>query len=82
MPKYGFSLTRISLYQDRIYDSIHTRGEMCPNMVFFLVRILLRISPYSFRMREHTDQKNSLFGHFSHIVRVRENWYSSILDAA
>ena len=26
---------------------------------------ILRISPYSARMRENTDQKNSVFGHFS-----------------
>ena len=26
---------------------------------------LLRISPYSVRMRENTDQKNSEYGHFS-----------------
>ena len=26
---------------------------------------ILRISPYSVRMQENTDQKNSVFGHFS-----------------
>ena len=29
---------------------------------------LLRKSPYSVRMRENTDQKNSEYGHFSHSV--------------
>ena len=28
----------------------------------------LRISPYSVRMRENTDQKNSKYGHFPHSV--------------
>ena len=32
-------------------------------MEFFLVRIL----PYSVQIRENTDQKNPVFGHFSHI---------------
>ena len=40
----------------------------------FLVRVfphldwILRFSPYSVRMRENTDQKNSEYGHFSHSV--------------
>ena len=29
---------------------------------------ILRISPYSVRMRENTDQNNSEYGHFSHSV--------------
>ena len=29
-------------------------------------REILRIPPYSVRMRENTDQKNSVLGHFSH----------------
>ena len=29
---------------------------------------ILRISPYSVRMRENTNQKNSVFGHISHSV--------------
>ena len=28
--------------------------------------IILRISPYSVRIRENTDQKNSEYKHFSH----------------
>ena len=44
----------------------YTLREKCPNAEFFLVRIsrigieygeVLRISPYSVRMRENTDQK-------------------------
>ena len=34
---------------------------MCPNTVVFLVRIF----PYSARMRENTYQKNSVLGRFS-----------------
>ena len=33
---------------------------------------VLRISPYSVRMRENTDQKNSVFGHFSRSVKTRK----------
>ena len=42
-----------------------------PNTDFFLVRIFMHsdwiqsISPYSVRMRENTDQKNSEYGQFS-----------------
>ena len=36
--------------------------EKCPNTEFFLVRIF----PYSDWIRENTDQKNSVFGHFLH----------------
>ena len=42
-----------------------TLREKCPYSGFFLVCILLRISPYSVQMRENTDQKNSEHGHFS-----------------
>ena len=47
--------------------------EKCPTTEIFLVRIsrtrteygeMRSISPYSVRMRENTDQKNSVFGHF------------------
>ena len=41
--------------------------EKCPNTEFFLVRIFL----YFDWIRENMDQKNSLFGHFSHSVYVR-----------
>ena len=30
-----------------------------------------RISPYSVRMQEDTDQKNSVFGHISHSVNFK-----------
>ena len=57
----------------------HTLRKKCPNTEFFLVRIfciwtecgeilrisVVRISTYLVRMRENTDQKNSVFGHFS-----------------
>ena len=48
--------------------------EKCPYsesfwFAFFLIRIehgeILRVSPYSVRMRENTDQNNSEYGHFS-----------------
>ena len=35
---------------------------------FFLVHIF----PYSVRMRENTDQENSVFGHFSHSERFEK----------
>ena len=31
---------------------------------------LLLKSPYSVRIRENTDQKNSVFAHFSHSIRL------------
>ena len=57
----------------------HTLRKKCPNTTFFLVRIfciwteygeilrisVLLISTYLVRMLENTDQKNSVFGHFS-----------------
>ena len=39
--------------------------EKCPNTELFLVRIFL----YSDWIRENKDQKNSVFGHFSHSDR-------------
>ena len=51
--------------------------KMCPYSEFFwsvFLRIrtvygeILRISPYSVRMRENTEQKNSKYGHFSRSV--------------
>ena len=51
----------------------HTLREKCPYSqlfwsVFSHIRIkhgeILRISPYSVRMRENTDQNNSEYGHF------------------
>ena len=38
---------------------------MCPNTELFLVRIFPQSKRYSVRMRENTDQKTSVFGHFS-----------------
>ena len=55
--------------------------EMCPNIELFLVRDsrvrteyreTRSISPYSVRMQENTDQKNSVFGNFS---RSALDWY-------
>ena len=40
--------------------------EKCPNTECFLFRIFV----YSVRIQENTDQKNSVFGHFSHSVCV------------
>ena len=51
-----------------------TLREKCPYSEFFWSIFshiwteygeILRISPYSVRMRENTDQKNSEYGHFS-----------------
>ena len=38
-----------------------------PFSIEYLLWLLLRISPYSVWMWENTDQKNSEYGHFSHI---------------
>ena len=55
--------------------SVHIRS--------FLIRIsrirteygnLLCNSPYSVRMRENADQRNSKYGHFSHSVFLSEEW--------
>ena len=55
-----------------------TLREKCPYSDFFwslLPRIwteygeILRVSPYSVRMRENIDRKNSEYGHFSHSVK-------------
>ena len=45
---------------------IVTLHEKCSNTEFFLVRIFL----YSGRILEYTDQKNSVFGHFSRSVYI------------
>ena len=45
-----------------ISRSRNTLREYCPNTEFFLVRIFL----YSVQIQENTDQKNSVFGHYSH----------------
>ena len=42
--------------------------EKCPNAEFFLVRIFL----YSVQIKEISDQKNSVFGHFSRSVHLVE----------
>ena len=39
-----------------------------------LHEFLLRISPYSVRMQENTDQKNSEYGYFSHSTRFIVEW--------
>ena len=41
---------------------------------------ILPISPYSVRMRENTDQKNSKYGHFSRSVPLHHRCKSSIID--
>ena len=43
--------------------------EKCPNTEFFLVRIFL----YSVWIQENTDQKNSVFGHFSNTIIYKDN---------
>ena len=59
-----------------------TLRENCPYLGFFwsaFSRIrteygeILRISSYSFRMRENTDQKNSEYEHFLRSVMVIES---------
>ena len=49
---------------------IRSLCEKCPNRKFYLVCIF----PYSVRIWENTDQKNSAFGHFSRIGHLCE-WY-------
>ena len=49
------------------YDfSISALREKCSDTEFFLGRIF----PYSVRMWENTDQKNSVFGNFSRSVSI------------
>ena len=43
--------------------------EKCPNMEFFLVRIF----PYSVRVRENTEQKELHIGHFSYGATAADN---------
>ena len=50
--------------------------EKCPNTEFFLLRISLysdwiRRSPYSVRIRENTDQKTFVYGHFTQFTKYR-----------
>ena len=49
-----------------------TQREKCPNTELFLACIFL----YSVRIQENTDQKNSVFGHFSR----SENMMKSIAN--
>ena len=48
--------------------------EKCPysefSGLYFLTLEILIISPYSVRMRENTDQKNSEFGHLLRYVNI------------
>ena len=64
----------------------HTLRENCPNVKFFWsvfasIRTefgdLLRNSPCSARIRENTDQKNFVFGHF-HTVTAHGSFNLSI----
>ena len=64
---------------------VPTLREVCPYSeflwsVFSRIRIeyeeILCISPYSVRMRENADQKNSKYGHFSHSERS-QHWLMS-----
>ena len=43
--------------------------EKCPNTEFFLVRIF----PYSVRVRENTEQKKLHIGHFSYGATAADN---------
>ena len=52
--------------------------EKCPNTELFLVLSAL----YSVRIQENTDQKNSVFGHFSRsgsvgVFNVRGDYFAS-----
>ena len=60
----------------------HSQHEKCPHSVFFwsvFSRIpteyweIRSISPYSVRMQENMDQKNSEYGHFSRRIKLRES---------
>ena len=63
---------------DILTTSSNALREKCPNSEFFwsiFSRIeteyldILRISPYSVRIREHTDQTNSEYKHFLRIMQ-------------
>ena len=65
------------LKQNRIWDPVKYRRWHCVKSVrVWSFSISLRISPYSVRMRENTDQKNSKYWHFSHSVVL----FSIIID--
>ena len=62
------------------YYRYNVRREKCPYSefvwsVFSRIRTeygeILRISPYSVRMRENTDRKNSEYGHFYAVMPVK-----------
>ena len=65
--------------KDRLSIVFSTLREKCPySEIFWSVfahirteyREIFRIAPYSVRMRENTDQKNSKYGHFSPIFKA------------
>ena len=66
---WGGGLKNLNLILLLWFLFIDSLREKCPSMEFFLVRI----SPYSDRIRENTDQKKSVFGHFSHSVNTAVN---------
>ena len=61
-----FPVTRIYILLTFLHSYIYilTLCKKCPNTEFLLVRISL----YSVRIQENTDQKNSVFRHFSRSV--------------
>ena len=61
------------LYGNQLYLTLISLGKKCPYSelfwsVFSRIRTeyeeILRISPFSVRMRENRDQNNSKYGHF------------------
>ena len=63
----------INLIRKKIEVVAETLPWKCPNTEFFLVR------PYSVQIRENTDKKYSVFGHFSLSEKIKEyNLFSSL----
>ena len=80
MHSVSIDLLKNKWHEEQKYLSI-TLPEKCPYLDFFWsvfspIRTeygeILHISPYSVRMRENTDQKNSKYGHFSRSVKIYE----------
>ena len=73
---FGAVLDFIYDRDEIILNGSISQREKCPYSelfwsVFSRIRTEYRISPYSARMRENTDQNNSKYGHFLRSVSLR-----------
>ena len=88
-----FSFWKIKAYRKDIFSLINavqktkTMNEKYPNTEFFLLRIFPHsdwirrdtIYSYSVRIRENTDQKNSVFGHFSRSANHNDSYWIIVI---